>query len=180
MNVMQDYNYFQDDLIFIEPVLIKEPMPPVYNDDPVNTIEPVGIYPGTKSDPIEAMPPVKVEKGITTYSGVVLDYDSGEPIPYASVYLFANGTQIAAQAADNKGNFYLTETPGDMIAVTAVGYASAEMRSEIYANGSYNIVELKKDTKTIDPVVLPPGTTKKNNNWLWWLLGVVVIAKIKS
>lgn len=150
------------------------PLPPV-KINPV--IEPVQTFdPGVKTDPVQTMDPVNVRPDVVSnYSGIVLDYNTGNPVPYVTVELYSNGSKVNATKANALGEFSFTSQYGDTIYFSSAEYESDSVKASIYENQNFNIAELRRNVKTIDPVVLPPGTTKKNNSWLWLAAAAAVV-----
>jgi len=138
---------------------------------------PIDIGPTKDVLPIEGdiYPPGKLIA--IPYTGVVLDKQSGEPIPGASVYLYSAGSPIAGQATNSKGEFYLTtDIDGNQINISHASYKPSTVKAAIYRNENFYIAELERDEKELPPVKLPSGTSGNNNMWLLLLLAGAVLA----
>ncbi|MDR0394164.1 MAG: carboxypeptidase-like regulatory domain-containing protein [Tannerella sp.] len=91
-------------------------------------------------------------------SGLVLDKETNEPIPYASVYLasFKNGIY-----ASESGRFRLNyDSPNDTVIFSAIGYVSYKDKiANLKSNR--NIIYLDPNTIELDEVVVTPAKKKK-------------------
>jgi len=157
-----------------EPIL---PMPPIkenpiYSELPANDLDPV------YTDPVVYLDPVKTLKPdlLTNYSGIVLDYNTGHPVPNATVELYSNGSRLNTTKANYSGEFSFASPAGDTLIISSAEYETDSTRAGVYENQNFYIAQLTRNIKTIDPVILPPGTTKKNNTWLWIAAAAAVVA----
>lgn len=116
---------------------------------------------------------------LTIFTGVVLDYDNGSPVAYATIQLFKDGNNTGATAADINGRFAIKAVAADTLQISSAGYQTNEVAADIYDGQNYSIIEMRKDVKEIDPVVLPPGT-RSNINWLWLLPVAYFVTKEKA
>ncbi len=98
-----------------------------------------------------------------TVSGVVLDKETGEPIPYASVYLSSFKSGIYAS---EKGLFELKyDSPNDAIIVSVIGYVSYQNKmANLQSTG--NMIYLEPNTINLEEIVVIPSTEKKETIWL--------------
>jgi hypothetical protein len=88
-------------------------------------------------------------------SGVILDAENMEPVPYAYV-LLDKGRR--GTVADNTGYFSFLANPGDTIVFRSVGYQNRMfVIPDILDGNSYSMIELMvKDNVILDEVVVYP------------------------
>ena len=110
----------------------------------VPKIKPV-IYPVDESD-----------KGIVgaIYQGFVLDSETGEAIPGASILLTKDGNKLKGGVADKSGYFQIITGEADEILITAAEYEPYRSPASTYQDR----FELVRIIKTLEPVVIAPGT----------------------
>jgi hypothetical protein len=91
-------------------------------------------------------------------SGVVVDADDHEPVPYVNINI--SGTMYGA-AADNNGYFSLFINPGDTLLFSAIGYRKSTfiMPFEVTTD-NYSLVQLmRQETVLLNEVVVFPWPT---------------------
>lgn len=163
-NVFIPFNKFAPDPIFIDPIPVVDPLPPIW-------LPPVPYPPkdgGTGPGP---NPPVKDPYlRAYIYSGVVRDAYTEQPLPGATVRLNTGRGIMAQQVADRNGRFeiHTGEFPADTITISEVSHKPFTWP----ASEVQHTFDLEPDVKDIDPVVLPPGTRK---NYQWVLIGLVAL-----
>ena len=111
--------------------------------------------------------------------GVVVDRDSGEPIPFAS--LIYKGHHVSA-AADENGYFSIERHNGWKLTVKAVGYKNNDVSIKESMTGEL-VVKLKSDTRHLDEVVVKSKRKSKysrKNNPAVELMKRVVEAKKRT
>jgi len=115
-----------------------------------------------------------------TVSIVVLDNDTGKPLPGATVELYASNVMLKRGAAGNDGNATLTVTGSpELIRVTNTEYIPAEIRTANATNYAY-LIKLKRIVKDIEGVTIT--SLLKKNSWAWLLIlaGVVLVSNRKK
>ena len=91
-------------------------------------------------------------------SGNITDASSGEPIPYASVYL--EGTMVG-ESADAQGHYSISVPHDGMLVFSSIGYRTTEVT--VASSGVIN-VELHPDSEFIDEtIVVAYGTATKSS-----------------
>ena len=98
------------------------------------------------------------ESNAQSISGIVLDKETNEPLPYASVYLSSlkRGNYTA-----ESGQFSLRyDSPDDTIIISVIGYTSfmTEIKN---LKSSENIIYLEPNMISLDEVVVTPPKKKK-------------------
>ncbi|MEG0519498.1 MAG: carboxypeptidase-like regulatory domain-containing protein, partial [Bacteroidales bacterium] len=91
--------------------------------------------------------------------GKLTDKDTGEPIPFASIYIKENKT--TGCDTDIDGNFSLTAKPNQTLVVSYIGYVTQEIP---IANKSLINVSLKSDNVMLEDVVVVGFGTQKRAN----------------
>lgn len=91
--------------------------------------------------------------------GKLTDKDTGEPIPFASIYIKENKT--TGSDTDIDGNFSLTAKPNQTLVVSYIGYVTQEIP---IANKSLINVALKSDNVMLEDVVVVGFGTQKRAN----------------
>ena len=90
-----------------------------------------------------------------TVSGTVIDSETGETVPYASIVYYEGNTPYGGET-DNKGNFSLTVPDNKPITVTLIGY-----EDKTISNPTENMtIDLDLDKDMLDEAVI---TSCKNN-----------------
>ena len=82
--------------------------------------------------------------------------DSAEqPIPYATVVVLQNNTQVTGTTTNSEGRFSLTAESGDYILnITYIGYKSTQLPISLTENTTLADIVLKEDSEKIDEVVV--------------------------
>ncbi|NMC38341.1 MAG: carboxypeptidase-like regulatory domain-containing protein, partial [Bacteroidales bacterium] len=91
--------------------------------------------------------------GIRIISGIVLDGESSEPLPFATIALKQNGR---GTVSNNNGEFGLKLLPGDRadtIVVSYLGYFAREI-PVIQSLGSNFVVEMKREFISIPEIII--------------------------
>lgn len=101
-------------------------------------------------------------------SGKVIDVNTGEGIPYASIEVTDQlGTYLGAGvSADVRGNFSIDSTmmqPGTFLRISSVGYSTMSFPYSIYT--SYTNFELSPVIQSLPGITISP-TKKADNNTL--------------
>lgn len=112
---------------------------------------------------------------LTVYSGSVIDSVTGEPIPGATVTIFAGATPLHSVAASVNGKFNLSGA-ADTIVITSASY-----KDMIWpASPFQHVFELEPNDQTLDTVTLPGSPAKKQNySWALLLLLIPLLSKKK-
>lgn len=99
------------------------------------------------------------DRKLIQFSGVVLDMDSIQPVPFVSVANISRN--FRGIITDHKGFFSLVVGEGDTIRFSAVGYKNQTYRipSDLPGSAHTLIVRLKGDTITIPMVRILPWAT---------------------
>lgn len=124
--------------------------------------------------------PGNTGKGLTmVYSGTVLDQQTGNPLPGASVYLLSGGLQVTGMPTDASGQFNLpnVDAGGDTIRITHTGYKAVDVKAAQYQNANHYIILMERDIVELDPVELPGGSGDNNMLWLLLLAGGVIASQ---
>ena len=100
---------------------------------------------------------------MTSISGRVLNWDSIEPVPFATVSLMAGNITLVSGAANNEGLFSLsTSAVPDSLLITAAGYESRKFGFAEYESfWTFFIKPIYREGET--PVVY---ATLKKKSWL--------------
>lgn len=169
-NPFYQIDKFAQPPIFIDPLPVTDPLPPIWlppapdNQDP-KVIVPIII------DPIR-IPPVKEGLRSFVYAGLVRDAVSELPLPYATVRLYAAGNLIDQKITDAKGRFEIvTDKEGESLVISEAEHKAFQWPASQYQK----VFDLERKEITLPPVLLPPGS-KKNNTWLW-VIGLAILAK---
>lgn len=114
-----------------------------------------------------------------TIYGRVLDTESREPVPGATVALYNGQTKVAATVATAAGEFTLTtsnayDIQGMKLVITSVGYLNGSFE----LSDKQNVYLLLRDIKELPPVVIYPK--KKTSYWVWLMLGAGVLLTKKT
>ncbi|MBO5821341.1 MAG: TonB-dependent receptor [Alistipes sp.] len=82
--------------------------------------------------------------------------DSAEqPIPYATVVVLQNNTQVTGTTTNSEGRFSLTAESGDYtLNITYIGYKSTQLPISLTENTTLADIVLKEDSEKIDEVVV--------------------------
>jgi hypothetical protein len=116
-----------------------------------------------------------------TIYGKVLDNDTRQPVPGATVTLWKNNIKVAAVAASVDGDFSISPPAGiiipDQLGISSVGYIE-KFYPIAEASGTSHFL-LIRDIKELPPVVVTPGGTK-SNTWLWWALGIAAAIALRK
>lgn len=90
---------------------------------------------------------------LSKINGRVTDEETGEPIPFANVYI--KGTSLGVIANDSGFYYIATRLKKDSITATFLGYQSS---SKPYIHKTYQVIdfELKKSTTTFEEVIVRP------------------------
>ena len=82
--------------------------------------------------------------------------DSAEqPIPYATVVVLQNNTQVTGTTTNSEGRFSLTAESGDYILnITYIGYKSTQLPISLTENTTLADIVLEEDSEKIDEVVV--------------------------
>lgn len=89
-----------------------------------------------------------------TVSGTVIDSETGETVPYASIVYYEGNTPYGGET-DNKGNFSLTVPDNTPITVTLIGY-----EDKTISNPTENMtIDLDLDTEILNEVVITAPRT---------------------
>ncbi len=106
---------------------------------------------------------------LITISGVVLDTNTQEVLPFANIYLSNN--ESVGTAANNDGEFTIEIPEGSLLKVSYAGYFTYEFK----VKEGYTKVFLVPDDQL--GTVYLEGNKKKKSGWLWWLgFGALAIA----
>lgn len=102
----------------------------------------------------------KPQKKLVQFSGVVLEADTLEPIPYVSVY---DKSIHRATFSDYAGFFSFVVQPGDTIMFSAVGYRKTlYIIPDTLTQTRYTMVQLiKPDTIVLAPVNIYPWPSRE-------------------
>ncbi|MDX1630078.1 MAG: carboxypeptidase-like regulatory domain-containing protein, partial [Fulvivirga sp.] len=97
----------------------------------------------------------EVEPEAVRLTGIVLDADTREPVPYVSIRI--SGTQYGT-SSDNTGYFSLFINPGDTLLFSSIGYQDGAFVMPFVIEGSsYSLVQLlRKETVLLQEVVVFP------------------------
>ncbi len=106
-------------------------------------------------------------------SGVILEAETGEPVPYASVMIKGTTTGVSA---DGDGKYSITANQGQTLVFSAIGYISFETQ---VGPATVN-VELDLDAQALDNSVVVGYGTKKNVSSLVGSVKVVDNETIKN
>ena len=91
-------------------------------------------------------------------SGNITDASTGEPVPYASVYL--DGTQIGV-SSDNEGHYSISVPFDGKLVFSSIGYRNTEVT--VASSGTID-VELHQDSEFIDEtIVVAYGTATRSS-----------------
>lgn len=98
-------------------------------------------------------------------TGTIVDEQTGQGIPGATVALWSRGVRIAAVAANDSGEFTIDafSTPDALIA-SSIGYYETQWPMPDYDEQS--TFELQRNEKQLEEVVIE-STRKKPFNWAW-------------
>ena len=89
-----------------------------------------------------------------TVSGTVIDSETGETVPYASIVYYEGNTPYGGET-DSKGNFSLTVPDNTPITVTLIGY-----EDKTISNPTENMtIDLDLDTEILNEVVITAPRT---------------------
>jgi len=101
------------------------------------------------------------ETNAVRLSGIILDADDRQPVPYASIQVA--GTQFGT-SSDNMGHFSLFMNPGDTLVFSSVGFRNSEfIMPYSVRSDQYSLIQLmRKETVLLDEVVVFPWPTLKN------------------
>lgn len=113
---------------------------------------------------------------LLTYSGQVIDAESGQPVPGATVIFLYQGGNIGQAVADKYGIFTIKSgLQPDIIRISSVGYQTFDFPWQQSAS-----FELIKDYKTQEEVIVKSTKPKQNNTWLLLLLIPLILSKKKA
>lgn len=103
----------------------------------------------------------QVETETVRLSGILLDADNRQEVPYASVRIA--GTQYGT-SSDNSGYFSIFISPGDTLLFSSIGYRDAAfIMPYTVTSETYSLVQLmRKETILLEEVVIFPWPTLKN------------------
>lgn len=94
-------------------------------------------------------------------SGRVVDGGS-EPIPYATVVLLDEGSQVAGGSTDDEGRFQLAASAGDYtLHISFVGYKSVDRAVALNVATDMGDIALEPDSETIDEVVVTANLIRR-------------------
>ena len=163
-------NKFADPVNFIDPIPVGPPDP--YGNGPLPPIwlPPAPIDDDPVKDPVNGNGPAFRSY---LYSGTVRDAYTEQPLPGATVTLYAGGKILAQQAANGAGVFQMSvgEYPADSITISEVSHKTYNWP----ASEAQHVFDLEPEVKDLPPVVIiaPPGA-KKNNLILWAIAGLLI------
>lgn len=108
------------------------------------------------------------------YQGRVIDTETGEPVPGATVELWAGDLMLLRGAADQSGFYSLvTQSTPDTIRISSASYIPQE--TAVNNSGAVVVYELQKNIVEGEPVIVT-AKIKKPVLWLAAALVVVVLA----
>lgn len=116
-----------------------------------------------------------------TVSVVILDADTGKPLPGATVELYASNVMLKRAAAGADGNATLSITAGapELIRVSNTEYIPAEIR--VGSNPGYAyLIKLQRIVKDIQGVTVTSFLKKNSWAWLIILAGAMILANKKK
>ena len=80
---------------------------------------------------------------------------AGQPIPYATVVLLEQKSQITGTTTNSEGRYTITATSGNYtLNVSYVGYKSAQLDISLTESTTLNDITLAEDSEKIDEVVV--------------------------
>jgi hypothetical protein len=116
-------------------------------------------------------------------SGRILDFDTHQPVPFASITITRpDGTYTGIGAQTNiNGQFFLSNPVADYpnyFTVSSVGYYTqkAQLYEDFFIDYGGDFL-LKKNTKDLDPVVV---TANRNSQLAWLLLPALILLAKKD
>jgi len=116
-----------------------------------------------------------------TVSVVVLDDETGKPLPGATVELYASNVMLKRAAAGADGNVTLNVTAGapELIRVSNTEYIPREIRVGTNSQYAY-LIKLQRIIKDIEGVTIT--SILKKNSWAWLLIlaGAMILARKKK
>lgn len=135
---------------------------------------PVKDYPVIADDPIFA--PEEPFRQSYHYYGFVTDASDGQPLPGASVVLYANGKNLGGQAAGNDGYFDMySNEEAESITVTSTGYQGKNFAATLIKHE----FPLQRMETELPPVIVTSDPIKKSN-LIWWLaIGFLAYKAVK-
>lgn len=115
-----------------------------------------------------------------TINGKVIDDQTGQPIPRATISLLSGNVNLKSISADDSGNFSITTTQNpDSLLITSVGYQGTYWPLPKYESTS--IFDLPVSTDPLDTIVVE---YKPKSVFPWWLIviaaGILLSSKNKK
>jgi len=115
---------------------------------------------------------------MTTITGRVLNWVTIEPVPGATVELWAGNLKLKSAAADSEGIFNLSTTAvPDSLQITSVGYISRRFGFAEYEN--FWTFFLQPNIKDIEGATVY-ATLKKTNWWPLAMIGLLLLISKKK
>jgi hypothetical protein len=118
-----------------------------------------------------------------TFSGVIIDSDTGKGVPFATVQIISpqgKYTGLPATVADKDGYFEISGPsvlPPNSIMFTSAGYKSVIWALESMEEANA-VVTMDRDVKEIDPVVIK--STKKDNTALLFIAAALLFLMMRK
>ena len=100
------------------------------------------------------------EDGIVQFSGIVKDLSTGQPLPFATVYV---DKVFRGTITNLEGFFSFVVQKGDSIIIRSVGYKQEKLQIPLALDGdSYHVMyALENDTILLDEVVIYPWPNRQ-------------------
>lgn len=139
---------------------------PVYDNGGITYPVSVEPYP-VKDHPVIIDEPTQGEPFRQSYHyyGFVTDISDGQPIPGASIILYANGKNLGGQAAGNDGSFDLySNEEAESLTITSTGYQGKNFAATLIKHD----FPLQRVETELPPVIVT-SDPKKKSNLIWWL-----------